>query len=294
MEFENIFSIIAEFKKKLMIIVGVFGIGSLVSFFFMGDLIKKIEIDMFWRMHLQDKPDAGRQLIDISNNLTAMSTQVSTNSPTIAENLTKISGELLNISKDVAVYKPNIVYLSPMEVLMLEFKMSIIIGVLIASPLILFYIYRAARSRLTNIPFIKERKGLIISSIVASIILFLVGAGYAYYFMLPKFLGFLYNDAMRIGINPTFSIYEFISFVLMITVVLGFSFELPVILFFLVNVGVTSRQTLSHYRRHAYIILLIISAAVTPDPTMFSQIMIAVPFIILYEISLVVMRITGK
>lgn len=294
MPFEDIFSIISEFKKKLFYIIAVFGAGALISFAYMGDVIKKIETDMFWRLNLPDKPDAGKQLLDISHNLTSISNQLADNNSIIAQNLTKISGELLNLSQNLNIYKPNIVYLTPMEVLMLEFKMSLVFGALIVSPLILFYAYKGARGRLTNLPFIRGKKNLIVSTIVASIVLFLIGAGYAYFFMLPFFLSFLYQDAMNLGINATFSIYEFISFVVLTTVILGVAFELPVILIFLVNLGVTSRKTLSYYRRHAYIILLIIAAWVTPDPTMFTQIMVALPFIVLYEASLVVMRLTGK
>lgn len=80
----------------------------------------------------------------------------------------------------------------------------------------------------------------------------------------------------------------------MTTVVIGASFELPVILTLLVRLGITSKETLAHYRRHAYILLLIIAAWVTPDPTMFSQIMVTVPFVVLYEASLLVIRVTGR
>ncbi len=212
----------------------------------------------------------------------------------ISENLTRASNDILNISQNLHLYKPNIIYLTPMEVLMLEFKMSLVFGILIVSPLILYYVYRGARGRITSLPFIRDKKTLVVSTILASIALFLIGAGYAYFYMLPFFLGFLYQDAMNLGINATFSIYEFISFIVLTTVILGIAFELPVILTFLVHLGVTSRKTLAHYRRHAYIILLIIAAWVTPDPTMFTQVMVALPFIILYEASLVVMRLTGK
>jgi sec-independent protein translocase protein TatC len=112
--------------------------------------------------------------------------------------------------------------------------------------------------------------------------------------MLPFFLDFIYQDAYNLGINANFSVYEFISFVVMTTVILGAAFELPVILTFLVHLGVTSRKTLANYRRHAYILLLIIAAWITPDPTMAMQIMVTLPFIVLYEASLVVMRLTGK
>jgi sec-independent protein translocase protein TatC len=181
-----------------------------------------------------------------------------------------------------------------MEVLMLEFKMSLIFGVLIVSPLILFFAYRGLKGKLSRIRFIHEKKTLIVVTILASVVLFLIGAGYSYYYMLPFFLSFIYQDAYNLGINANFSVYEFISFIVMTTVILGVAFELPVILTFLVHLGVTSRKTLANYRRHAYILLLIIAAWVTPDPTMFTQVMVALPFIVLYEASLIVMRLTGK
>ncbi len=294
MAFEGIFSIISELKKKIIYIVVVFGAGAVISFSYMGAVINKIESDMFWRLNLPDRPEASKILLDISNNLSLMSGQLSYNNSMIAQNLSTMSGELVNLSNTLNIYKPNIVYLTPMEVLMLEFKMSLIFGVLIVSPLILFYASRGVRGKLHDFPLISEKKGLIISTIVASIILFLIGAGYAYYYMLPFFLSFLYQDALSLGINANFSVYEFISFVVLTVVILGIAFELPVILTFLVHIGITSRKTLSNYRRHAYVLLLIIAAWVTPDPTMFTQIMVAMPFIILYEASLLVMRLTGK
>ena len=301
MTYEEIFSIISEIKKKIIYIVAVFTAGALLSFSYMGEVIKKIETDMFWRLNMPNKPDASKQLLDISNNLVSISNRlaennsiISGNNSIIAQNLTQASNDILNISRNLYLYKPNIIYLTPMEVIMLEFKMSLIFGVLIVSPLILFYAYRGARGRFTSLPFISGKKSLVVLTILASIALFLIGAGYAYFYMLPFFLGFLYQDAMNLGINATFSIYEFISFIVLTTVILGIAFELPVILTFLVHLGVTSRKTLAHYRRHAYIILLIIAVWVMPDPTMFTQIMVALPFIVLYEASLVVMRLTGK
>jgi len=294
MAFEGIFSAIAELKKKLLYIVAVFGAGAIISFSYMGNVIKKIENDMFWRLNISGRPDVSKQLVDISNNLTSMSNQLAENNSIIAQNLSRLSGEVVNLSQNLNIYKPNIVFLTPMEVLMLEFKMSLVFGALITLPLILFYAYRGVRGKLSSVPFIHEKKSLIVVTILSSIVLFLIGAGYSYFYMLPFFLSFIYQDAYNLGIIANFSVYEFISFIVMTTVILGAAFELPVVLTFLVHLGITSRKTLAYYRRHAYIVLLIIAAWVTPDPTMFMQIMVALPFIALYEASLIVMRLTGK
>ncbi len=287
---EEIFSLLSGLRKKMFYIIAVFGAGALISFSFMGEVIKKIETDMFWRLELPDKTGASGQLVEISHNLTALSNRI--NDSVIAQNLTKLSGELINISNVLDIYKPNIVYLTPMEVLMLEFRMSLIFGVLLASPLIIYYAYKGLKGRLPDI--ILQKKSLIFSIIAAAILLFLIGAGYAYLYMLPLFLSYLYQDAMSLGINANFSVYEFVYFIVLTTVIIGAAFELPLILNLLVRFGVTSRQTLSYYRRHAYIILLVIAAWITPGPDIFSQLMVTVPFIILYEASLILMRLTGR
>jgi len=274
---------LSELRRKLLYIALVFCTGAIVSFSFMGEVIKKIEDDMFFRLNI---PGSEAPLIEISRNISSIANEV--NNSVIAQNLTRISYELLNISQ---VYKPTIVYLTPLEVLMLEFRMSLIFGALLALPLILYYAYRGVKGRLGSI---KVNRSLILSIIAASILLFLIGAGYAYFYMLPFFLGYLYQDAMSLGVNANFSVYSFVYFIVMTTVVIGAAFELPVILTLLVRLGITSKETLAHYRRHAYILLLIIAAWVTPDPTMFSQIMVTVPFVVLYEASLLVVRVTGK
>lgn len=290
MALEEFSALISGLRKKIFYIAAVFGVGALVSFSFMGEVIKKIEYDMFFRLNLPDKPNVTGQLMDVSRNLASLSNDV--NNSIIAQNLTGLSGELMNISLNLNLYKPTIVYLTPMEVLMLEFKMSLIFGALLASPLVVYYAYKGLKGRLPGV--ISEHKSLIVFIIAATILLFLIGAGYAYFYMLPLFLSYLYQDAMSLGINANFSIYEFVYFIVMTTVIIGIAFELPLILNLFVRSGVTSRQTLSYYRRHAYIILLVIAAWITPGPDIFSQVMVTVPFVILYEASLVLMRLTGK
>ena len=290
MVIEDFSWMLSALRRKLFYIVTVFGAGAILSFPFMGSLIKKIEYDMFWRINLPAKSDVAAQLVDISNNITLISAAVNNSEAT--QNLTRYSAELLNISQNLNQYNPSLVFLTPLEVLMLEFKMSIIFGVILVLPLILYYAYGGVKGRLKKM--VNVNRSLLISTVLAAIVLFLLGASYAYYYMLPFFLNFIYQDALSIGVNATFSIYEFINFIVIVTVTLGLAFELPLLMTLLVRFGVTSRQTLAHYRKHAYIILLIIAAWITPDPTMFSQIMVMLPFAVLYEASLLVMRMSGK
>jgi sec-independent protein translocase protein TatC len=292
MPMEEFAGILVELRKKLVYIVALFGIGTIVSFSFMGELIKRIEYDMFWGLTLSDKPGASGQLVDISHNLSLISEKLAANNSAISQNLTALSGELLNISGNLNLQMPAIVYLTPMEVLMLEFKLSLICGAIITLPLVLYYAYRGLKGKVREV--LPVSSAMLIFVLFAAAILFLLGAGYSYYYLLPFFLSYVYQDAASMGVNATFSVYEFIYFIVVTTVLFGISFELPLVLTMLSRLGITSRQTLAHYRRHTYVILLIISAWVTPDPTMFSQVMLMVPFVVLYEISLLVMRVTGK
>ncbi len=290
MPLEDYTHILSELRRKLFYIAALFGAGTIFSFPYMGDIINKIKSDMYLNFNLPDKLNASKQLIGISHNLSVVSSQLASNNSILAHNLTKISVDLLNISQNLN--QEPFVYLTPLEPIMLEFKMSLIFGILIASPLIIYYVYKGLKGRFTNIiPF---KKSSVISIVLAAIVLFLLGMAYSYYIMLPFFLKYVYQDAMNLGINATFSIGEFVYFIVLTTVILGFAFELPLIMTMLVRAGITTRQTFAYYRRHAYIILLVIAAWVTPDPTMFSQIMMMLPFVILYEVSLIVLRLTGK
>lgn len=292
MPMEEVAGILVELRRRLISIVALFGIGTVVSFSFMDELIKRIQYDMFWRLDISSNPDAPGQLVNISHNLSVISERLAANNSAIAQNLTMMSGELINISRNIDIHSPAIVYLTPMEVLMLEFKLSLICGAIITSPLLLYYAYRGIRGRVSHV--LPLSIPMLIFIFFAAAILFLLGASYSYYYLLPLFLNYIYQEAANMGVYATFSIYEFINFIVVTTAIFGISFELPLLLTVMTRLGITSRQTLAHYRRHAYILLLIIAAWITPDPTMFTQIMLMLPFVILYEISLLVMRVTGK
>ncbi|HEY9245810.1 MAG TPA: twin-arginine translocase subunit TatC [Candidatus Methanoperedens sp.] len=294
MAMEDFSRMIVELRKKLLYIAMVFGAGVILSFPYMEKIIRKIEYDLFYGLTLDlnipDEFSYAKRISQISHNLSVISNQV--NNSIVSKDLTGISRELSNISQNLNSTGLKIVTLTPLEALMLEFKMSLIVGAVVALPLVLYYAYRGFKGRIPD--GISINKSLVIITVLSSIILFSLGAAYSYFFMLPAFMQYVIKDALSIGAVPNYSLYEFIYFIVMTTIILGFAFELPLIMILLTRLGVTSRQTLAHYRKHAYIVLLIIAAWITPDPTMFSQLMVALPFVVLYEVSLIVLKVTGK
>jgi len=186
-----------------------------------------------------------------------------------------------------------LIYVSPLEVMMLELKLSIIIGLLITLPIIVFYVYRAISKKYSvRIP-ITIGKGQFIFLSLAVIVMFIFGAAYAYFLMLPLFLKFLYLDAADSGVTATYSIFKFISFIATTVAIFGLVFELPIVLTFLTRNGFVQYSTLVTYRKHIYVLIMVIAAIVTPGTDIFSQMMVAVPMVVFFEISMVIVRILG-
>lgn len=158
------------------------------------------------------------------------------------------------------------------------------LGLLGASPYILFELFRFVSPALYE----NERK---YSSLVAIIIylLFIVGVLMSYFVLFPisfRFLG-TYSVSNRVISNITLDSYTttFVS----LTLIMGVVFQLPVVAFFLGKMGVVNAEMLSKYRKHAFIIIMVAAAAITP-PDLMTLILVTIPLYLLFEISVRVVR----
>ena len=206
----------------------------------------------------------------------------------------QFTGPLINrIKHDLLPEGAKLVYLSPLEVMMLQLKISMIIGLLITLPFIGFYIYRAISKRYSvRIPIYSKKSQFFLLG-AAGLSMFILGASYSYFFMLPIFLKFLYIDAAASGVTATYSIFNFISFIATTTAIFGLVFELPIVLTVLIRNGFVKYDTLVTYRKHIYVIILVIAMLITPGTDVFSQMMFAVPMTIFFEISMLIVKIIG-
>ena len=128
---------------------------------------------------------------------------------------------------------------------------------------------------------------------IAVLFMFVLGASYSYFLMLPIFLKFLYTDAMNSGVTATYSVFNFISFIATTTAIFGLVFELPVVLIALIRNGFVKSSTLATYRRHIYVLILVVAMFITPGTDIFSQMIFAVPMTIFFEISMLIVKILG-
>jgi sec-independent protein translocase protein TatC len=161
---------------------------------------------------------------------------------------------------------------------------ALIFGFILAFPYVVWEIWRFIKPALME----KEIKSVRGITFYISV-LFFFGVFFGYFFLAPITVNFLGNYTISdfIEKRPTFNSY--ISTILNLTLGTGLVFQLPIFMYFLAKLGVVSAGFLKTYRRHAYVVILILSAIVTP-PDIASQILIFFPLMFLYEISIWVAR----
>ncbi len=165
---------------------------------------------------------------------------------------------------------------------------SITAGFIAAFPYVLYEFWRfIAPAMLSNEK--KYSKGFII---VCSL-LFFTGVLFGYYIITPLSINFLGGYQVSKEVINEFDIDSYIGLVRASVIACGLIFELPVVMYFLTKVGLVTPEFLKKYRKYALVIVLILSALITP-PDIASQIIVAIPILILYEISIVISKIVIK
>jgi sec-independent protein translocase protein TatC len=165
-----------------------------------------------------------------------------------------------------------------------HFMIAIIGGLIIAMPYLLYEIYRFIKPALKNSE--KKYSSLVIGF---SSLLFFAGVLFGYYILSPISVNFLANYSLSDSIERNFKVSSVINFISLLTLGAGVIFELPIVVYFLSKIGLLTAETMKRYRRIAIIVILIISAIITP-PDVMSQIILTFPILILYEIGIFIAR----
>ena len=166
-------------------------------------------------------------------------------------------------------------------------KVALVAAIFASSPIILYEIWRFVAPGL----FSSEKK-YIFPFVFLSTIFFVGGALFGYYVVFPFGFSFFVGFATDF-IRPMPSIKEYFSFSTRMLFAFGIVFELPVFTMFLSRIGLVNHRMLSQQRKYAFLAVFVISAVLTP-PDVMSQLMMAGPLLILYEISIIIARIFGK
>ncbi|HCY43043.1 MAG TPA: twin-arginine translocase subunit TatC [Prolixibacteraceae bacterium] len=159
---------------------------------------------------------------------------------------------------------------------------SIIAGFILAFPYVIFQFWSFIKPALYE----NERRHAT-GAVMYMTILFFIGVLFGYYLIVPLSVDFLGAYSISSTVVNQINILSYISTVTSIVIAGGVIFELPIIAFFLSKVGLLTPRFMRKYRRHSFLVLLIISAIITP-PDIFSQIMVCIPLVLLYEVSIVI------
>ena len=162
---------------------------------------------------------------------------------------------------------------------------SIYAGLVIAFPYVLYQLWSFISPGLQD----KERRSSRGFILIASFLFFL-GVAFGYYVITPLSLNFLTNYTFADEVSNAFDLSSYNSIVRSSSLAAGFVFELPIIIYFLTKIGLVTPQFLRKYRKYALVIVLIISAVITP-PDIASQVIVAIPILLLYQVSIYISAI---
>lgn len=186
----------------------------------------------------------------------------------------KIYTESFDISKELT-------NLNPSGQITSQFFAIIICGVILAMPYIIYELWRFINPALKE----SERKyaGLTILSIV---FFFLIGVSFSYFMLLPLCTQFLFTYD-PFGVGNTWTLPSYIDLFVQLLLSMGIMFLMPIFVYFLTAIGILKPKFLKEYRKHAFIVVLVIAAAITPNDV-YSMILVTIPLWILYELSVII------
>lgn len=163
---------------------------------------------------------------------------------------------------------------------MTHLSTSVYLGLLLASPYVVYELFAFIA------PALYEREKRVARVIVVVVyVLFFLGVVMSYFVLFPISFRFLATYQVSGMIQNTITLDSYISTFTTLTFMMGLVFQLPVVTYFLGRLGLVSRSLLKHYRRHAFIAIVVIAAFITP-PDVFTLILVALPMYLLYEVSI--------
>ena len=182
----------------------------------------------------------------------------------------------------------HLIYTGLPEAFFTYIKVSFYAGLFVASPFVLYQIWKFISPGL----YPRERK-FVAPFVATSTLLFVGGVCFGYFLVLPAAYRFFLEFSTDF-LKPMLSMQEYLSLTLKLLLAFGIIFEIPVFLFFMTKIGLVTPRKLARMRRYAIVVCFVVAAIITPTPDAFTQCMMAIPMIILYEAGIVVSRLAMR
>jgi len=182
----------------------------------------------------------------------------------------------------------SIINIRPYGQFVLYMEVVLIGGAVISVPNIIYQLWKFVEPALKQ----NERK-YVTGVVIFTSVCFLTGVVFSYFLILPAALGFFASFGSSI-IENKIAADEYMSFILSLILASGLVFELPMLSFFLSKIGILKPAFMRKYRRHAIVIILLVAGIVTPGPDITSQLLLGIPLLVLYEISILICKYSQR
>ncbi|MFH2144489.1 MAG: twin-arginine translocase subunit TatC [Candidatus Omnitrophota bacterium] len=176
-------------------------------------------------------------------------------------------------------------FMAPTEAFWVQVKVALFVGFYCSLPFVFYQIWKFVELGLKQ-----NEKRFILPLSIASFILFSAGGAFCYFLVIPVAIKFLLSYGSD-ELIPLISVSKYISFIGALIFAFGVTFQLPLAMMFLAKAGIVNSTILSRWRRMAVLGAFIIGAALTPTPDMVNQTLLALPIVVLYELSIWLVRI---
>ena len=175
------------------------------------------------------------------------------------------------------------------EQFMIHMKVALVAGALMASPYILYVLFRFISPALYD----NERR-YSVRLTVAAYAMFLVGLLVNYFVVFPLTVRFLGTYSVSADVENLLTISSYVDTLAMMSLVFGIVFEIPVVCWLLARFGLLKAAWMGRYRKHAVIAIVAVAAVITPTSDVFTLLLVSLPIWLLYEVSVVIVRFTEK
>jgi len=186
-------------------------------------------------------------------------------------------------------FDDDLIFYAPAEALFAAIKISFLAAVVVSVPMILYQFWKFIEPALLK----KEQKWAV-PLFFLGLGFFVLGLVFCNLIILPLVIDFFVSFGMDRNITPELAVGMYVDFNVKFLLAFGFAFEIPLVLSLLARVGIIQASMLIHYRKHAAMVALIMSAVITPDSTMFTMLLMAIPLIVLYEIGIWGAKMFGR
>ena len=182
----------------------------------------------------------------------------------------------------------DLIYTEVTELLTTAIKVSIVAGLVLASPVIIYQAVMFVAPGLTG-----REKRYLFGFMPAVISAFAGGVAFAYFVLTPPALHFLLTFGGDVAV-PLIRVSNIVNLMIRLLFWMGLAFETPLVMYLLAQLGIVSAQSLSRFRRYWVVVAFVLAAIITPTVDPFNQALVAGPLLVLYEVGILLARIAGR